>query len=439
MQLTKMILFDFMRFLNLEITTKNVILKGRDMILELVKEAAGVLFWRILPSSSSGCSLQVLPESSKALNLTNIHDLYNYRHILGDCYNTSNIPYKDDGSLTFPGSDEKAFEPVSSAAISSAGCGSPAETQCSVSSPEVTTDSPTMSFDSDLLSMSDSSEEGDFQPLRREDPAFPILNAVVYRLLSEYQKVGIAKACESSNLVAENEFVDQDSSPGGSNGGSNASSSSVSVPLAPSQSSKRFCQIAPHPRGDDYDETPDDGLPRRPPKRRRLEDVGNSKKLLACPFWKLDASKHRGCFRMKLSSIPRVKQHLSRNHIPEFYCEYCLLISLDEESHQRHVMSRLCSPKSCEFNDLTHVQQRRLSKKSKSKLSESDQWFVIWDIVFPDQPRPASGYVDQDLSEDLCQFREYAQVFGSTVLAQAIRAHLPPATVEPWQESWEKA
>lgn len=435
-EVTPGFLFDCIKSSNLDLTSENVVLKGHDIILELVKETAGVLFWRI-SGLNSPCPHRILLEhNNKPLNLTNILDLHNYRHILGDC-DSGNKASRNDESLAVTNTDGKPLEPVGSAAISSAGYDSPADTHCSISNPTVTIVASTISFDSDLLSMSETSEERNFQPLCREDPiSSSILNTVVYHLLGEYQNIGITKAWKNSNPVAENRFLDEDTSLDGSNRSSHTSSGSVSASIAPSQGSKRLCQIAPHPRGDDGDdETPDDGSSKRPFKRPRLDDTRPSRKVLACPFWKLDPSTHRCCFRMKLSGISRVKQHLTRNHTPEFYCEFCLLISLDEESHQKHIRSRLCSYKSCEFNGITHGQQRLLSRKSKSKLSESDQWFVIWDIVFPDQPRPASSYVDQDLSEEMSQFREYAQAFGPAVLAEEIRAHLSSANAETGPES----
>jgi hypothetical protein len=56
---------------------------------------------------------------------------------------------------------------------------------------------------------------------------------------------------------------------------------------------------------------------------------------------------------MKLNKISRVKTHLTRKHSSDFYCELCLLILLDRESHQRHIESRLCSYRSCELTGIT--------------------------------------------------------------------------------------
>ena len=427
-------LFDLVRPLNLKTTGGHMVLEGRRTTLELVKETTGVLLWHVV-SSPPICSCRphvLLEHNSNALHLINVIDLHNYRHILGDCHSTG-ASFENHGSPALRDSDEETFDPVGCVEISSVACASPADTLGSAPGSAVIPDSLPVSFDSDVLSMSDTSEDMNFQPLHPEDALFPIINTVVYRLLRKYRGTGIADACEILYPAAENEVPNDNRSPGGSNGTSQASRNSFRVPPAPNQRSKRPFEEENRSEDDD-NETNGDGCSRRPPKRPRLDKAGRSPKLLACPFWKLNPGKHRGCFRMKLDKISRVKQHLTRKHTPDFYCEFCLLISLDEESHQRHVESRLCSYQSCEFSGITHRQQRLLSRKSKPNHSESDQWFAIWDIIFPNRPRPPSSYIDPDLSEELCQFREYAQIFGPAMLAEEIRARDPTAALETRQE-----
>lgn len=43
--------------------------------------------------------------------------------------------------------------------------------------------------------------------------------------------------------------------------------------------------------------------------------------------------------------------------------------------------------------------------------------------MFPHHPRPSSAYVDPGLSEGLCQFREYAQSRGSTILVDELHTN----------------
>ncbi|SPQ24621.1 67585750-113b-4780-a839-bc8f1f764144 [Thermothielavioides terrestris] len=137
-----------------------------------------------------------------------------------------------------------------------------------------------------------------------------------------------------------------------------------------------------------------------------------------------------------LDGISRVKQHLSRKHAPEFYCEYCMAVLPNKQAHQAHVEARACSYRACRFPGITHQQQRELSRRSKPNLSEPERWFAIWDIVFPGRPRPASPYIDTDLSEDLCQFKEFAEAFGPAIVATQMQVRL--ADAEPGEAAEEE-
>jgi hypothetical protein len=128
--------------------------------------------------------------------------------------------------------------------------------------------------------------------------------------------------------AADNEFPNDNRSPGGSNRTSQTSSNPSRVRPVSNQPSPGSCRKRNRLRKDD-DNADEDESRRRQTKSLRPDDAALSSKLLACPFWKLDPGKHRECFRMKLDRISRVKQHLNRKHAPDFYCEFCLLVSLD--------------------------------------------------------------------------------------------------------------
>ncbi|KAL2128542.1 hypothetical protein VTI74DRAFT_9040 [Chaetomium olivicolor] len=162
------------------------------------------------------------------------------------------------------------------------------------------------------------------------------------------------------------------------------------------------------------------------PRRKPLSpDDTSTRTFFACPFWKLSPSKHRSCFRLTLQNTSRVKQHLARSHAPAYYCECCMTIFTDDHTHRQHVREeRTCTPRPPYylFPGLTHQQQRQLSRKSRPGLSESERWFAIWDIVFPNYPRPSSPFIDANLSEDVCRFQEFALVRGPALVAAQIRA-----------------
>ncbi len=173
---------------------------------------------------------------------------------------------------------------------------------------------------------------------------------------------------------------------------------------------------------EDRDQYSDDEDSQRRPGKKRKSDSTGPRWRLACPYWKLNPREHRGCFNLKLGAMPRVKYHLLIKHTPEFYCERCHETFPDSETHQKHVKALLisCPPSKLDPLFITHRQHSQLSSKANPKQSEHEQWFAIWDILFSGRPPPGSPYIDGELSEDMCNFREYSQANGAAIVTAAM-------------------
>ena len=142
-------------------------------------------------------------------------------------------------------------------------------------------------------------------------------------------------------------------------------------------------------------------------KKRKC--LSRPNRTFACPFWKKDARKHRGCGKLTLRRVKDVKQHLNRSraHKPH-YCPCCYETFPTRESLDNHSRARSCplrSPRSVE--GLTEQQSSALQRRVDRRLSDEEQWYCMWDIIFPNSPRPLTPYIDSDLSEDLAEFREF--------------------------------
>lgn len=414
------ILFDFVQMPNLEIDHGRILLHGSGKVLKLIKRTKDVVVWQSLNSSHEACSCRshISVDDGTSSSLTLI-ELWHYRHVLGGCGCTK-ISSDNRGSFAQPCSEEVASIGSVDALVVSPLCNQSSRGEPPASS--LVTDSPSTSLDSDMLSIPESSGDLYGETLDADDTVSPILNTVARRLLSEY-RVGMPET-RSSEAVAGSRPMGQGSS-NENNVNTQAPSNSFHGPEVPTCSAAKFLRKR---SGADENNDGSDENPTPPnPKRPRGDSSDKYPKLLACPFWKMDSRKHRGCFRMKLDKISRVKQHLARNHTPTFYCERCFVIFPCEESHERHVGGY--EPEQCrrgsvaQLDGISHRQHRELSKKSKPNLAKSEQWFAIWDIVFPHHPRPSSAYVDPALSEDLCQFREYVQSRGSTMLVDELHAN----------------
>lgn len=414
------ILFDFVQMPNLEIDDGRILLHGSGKVLKLIKRTKEVVVWQSLDSSHEACSCRsyTFVDDGISSSLTLI-ELWNYRHVLGGCGCTK-ISSGNCESFAQPYSREVSpIASVDTLAVSPL-CNQSSRGELLGSS--LVTDSPSTSLDSDMLSIPESSGDLHGKTPDADDAVSPILNTVARRLLSEY-RVRMPET-RLSEVVAGSRPMGQGSS-NENNVNIQAPSNSFHGPEVPTWIAAKFSRkrSGADENNDGSDENPTPSNPKRP----RGNSSDRYPKLLACPFWKMDSRKHRGCFRMKLDKVSRVKQHLTRNHTPTFYCERCLVIFPCEESHEKHVGGY--EPEQCrrgsvaQLDGISHRQHRELSKKSKPNLAKSEQWFAIWDIVFPHHPRPSSAYVDPGLSEDLCQFREYAQSRGSTMLVDELHAN----------------
>ncbi|KAI4603214.1 hypothetical protein KJ359_006007 [Pestalotiopsis sp. 9143b] len=147
-------------------------------------------------------------------------------------------------------------------------------------------------------------------------------------------------------------------------------------------------------------------------------------KVLACPYWKHDREKYRLCCKLSHKRIRDVKQHLHRRHTPDIYCDRCLEVFDNAERYETHVHSRVACFRTAgsQLEGIDKVQSRALSKKSKRNLGEEDQWFAMWDILFPGVARPASAYADSELTEEMNSFQEYWTNRGRDILMDELNS-----------------
>lgn len=175
-----------------------------------------------------------------------------------------------------------------------------------------------------------------------------------------------------------------------------------------------------HEKGNSENSEDERGVPRsKRPKVSQPKGVERPK-LLACPFWKLDPIKHRECFSNKTPKISYVKQHLERRHTPDFYCQRCYIIFSDAEAIDNHVLEASCTRgPSAILEGVSQSQKKQLPCRSKGSVE--DQWYTMWDILFPGCRRPSSIYVDSGQSEDFCRIKEFSQREGVTILHEELR------------------
>ncbi|KAK1479013.1 hypothetical protein CTAM01_14877 [Colletotrichum tamarilloi] len=142
----------------------------------------------------------------------------------------------------------------------------------------------------------------------------------------------------------------------------------------------------------------DDEKPRASTKKRAKFE--STKLQFACPFWKLDPSKHRSCYSATLSETRYVKQHILRRHVQPPHCTYCWAIFDSIDLLTVHKSQTPCMPDGSprpELEGIDSAQERvLLSWRAKRGSSKEEQWFELWKMIFPYLPTPSSPFMDEE-------------------------------------------
>lgn len=123
-----------------------------------------------------------------------------------------------------------------------------------------------------------------------------------------------------------------------------------------------------------------------------------SRRLFACPYYKLDALRYSECIRYQLESAIDVREHLLGRHVMGPYCHFCHATFETHAARDGHMREL-----SCVIN-LNPV-PRGLSEDQRAELrgidilrraTEEARWFDMWTVAFPELPWPSTCYVDSE-------------------------------------------
>jgi len=153
-------------------------------------------------------------------------------------------------------------------------------------------------------------------------------------------------------------------------------------------------------------------------------NTGEQKRCFACPMYKYDKAQHKSCSRLQLTRVRDVKQHLLRRHRRGIYCPICKKLFADEISRDVHTNKLACMepPGGVSITGITDKQKNSLSRRVNRSLNEIEQWNSIWDILFPESPRPGSPYVANKLVEAIDMISDCWQRQGSAFIQELIEA-----------------
>lgn len=208
------------------------------------------------------------------------------------------------------------------------------------------------------------------------------------------------------------------------NGGQRASSSSKSAPKATDDSTRQHPE-SKRKRANNSDEQDTDLKSNRPgsaEKKRRKTTPLDTK--LACPYFKKDPQRHRGCCAYGGKKLSYVKQHIGRSHNLSLYCPVCMVYFTDDRLRDEHIIARSCEPGEDQQapEGITLDQRLWLGRRGPSNLSEEQHWYRIFEYLFPGHPLPRSPYNDTPFSEEFFEFREHlGQAAGLDMLLSRVR------------------
>lgn len=142
----------------------------------------------------------------------------------------------------------------------------------------------------------------------------------------------------------------------------------------------------------------------RPKKIQRTTEGVNdrgSSLVFACPFQKSNPEKYHRCLKYTLNRIKDVKQHIYRQHMqPPLYCARCYKVfgsTGDRDEHTRRAQCGNQEPP--QFEGISELQRIELKKSSPKKKSLQEQWFEVWDVIFPGRQRPQSASIGNYVEE----------------------------------------
>ncbi|KAK1830827.1 hypothetical protein QBC39DRAFT_434442 [Podospora conica] len=184
---------------------------------------------------------------------------------------------------------------------------------------------------------------------------------------------------------------------------------------SPSDNPRKRRRVSPGPTDTPEQEPPSHDVEHD----QEIETLPEGDHLFACPFWKGDLTTWRDCFRYKLKRIRDVKLHLKRVHSRSF-CVRCGNEFKGKQALDAHcAVTPPCASRRFLKRWLCEGQKEQLAKRSNPKFTIEQQWYAMWDIVYPARLRPDSPYINQSLSEDLNSFVEFFTTQGPRVMLEA--------------------
>lgn len=179
-------------------------------------------------------------------------------------------------------------------------------------------------------------------------------------------------------------------------------------------------------------EEPVSGDGEGPTTKSRRKQVCPGEARLSCPFQKRDPERYPLC-GIRLSgylTIGHVKQHLRRSHKRNpNYCPRCKTTFATEAQKNDHIMQAFVVP--CQENvsalpeGISPEMEDALTRRVEQGSNLHDQWFSVWDMIFPGIPRPASCTFDlsSETHIQVLGLASYLESDGPAIVQSTLERH----------------
>jgi hypothetical protein len=123
--------------------------------------------------------------------------------------------------------------------------------------------------------------------------------------------------------------------------------------------------------------------------------------------------------RADLRDVRDVKQHLWFAHRRSPFCPICGEIFPTTAGRDQHIRARSCTVRTVpDIEGISIEQMKLLARRLNAELSQEERWFAVWDVVFPDVPRPPQARLSTPLEYDVRRLRDYWARQGRQVIAK---------------------
>lgn len=122
------------------------------------------------------------------------------------------------------------------------------------------------------------------------------------------------------------------------------------------------------------------------------------------------------------------RQHVLRVHQIPVHCPRCSQVFATADERDIHFReTSVCTVQPAGVWDgVSETQKTQLAKRVSSKKSKEENWYLVYEILFPNSPKPDSPYIDDiQLSEELLALREFTMQEAPARISAFARSKIP--------------